>query len=238
MAALVAGASARVEIRVLSAAAVEVPAEATASAFARDTGHHVVFEFATAGQVDARLQNGASPDIVITTRERASTLIAGALAGRQSPRALGTVGMGVAVRRGAARPDLSTVESFTGALRRAASLTYPDPAAGATTGMRFAGVLDTLGLTSELRPKTVLAANGLDAIRRVAAGQVELGVTQISEILSVDPSTLAGPLPQAVQVETTYVAILWNDSNQAATAFLERLVDTSGRDRFRAAGFN
>src|SRR6187431_2912494 len=63
------------EIRVLSAAAVQVPVEEIAAAFARDTSHQVRFEFATAGEVEARVDAGARPAIVITAEERSASVV-------------------------------------------------------------------------------------------------------------------------------------------------------------------
>ena len=114
-------------------------------------------------------------------------------------RPLATVGIGVAVRRGAPKPDLSSVDGFRQSLRRAKSVAYGDPARGATTGLHFVKVLDVLGLADEIRSKTVLAANGLDVMRRVKNGEVELGVTQLSEILNIDAAALVGPLPSELQ---------------------------------------
>jgi len=225
------------EIRVLSAAAVQVPVEEIAAAFARDTSHHVRFEFATAGEVDARVNGGAHPAIVITAEERSATVVATLGLGAGQVRPLATVGIGVAARRGAAKPDLSSVDSFRQSLRRAESVAYGDPARGATTGVHFAKVLDVLGVADEIRPKSVLAANGLDVMRRVKSGEVELGVTQISEILSIDAATLVGPLPSELQKHTTYVAILIDPKNVAAADFIRRMVAEPGRASFRTAGF-
>ena len=225
------------EIRVLSAAAVQVPVEEIAAAFARDTSHQVRFEFATAGEVEARVNVGARPAIVITAEERSASVVATLGLGAGQVRPLATVGIGVAVRRGAPKPDLSSVDAFRQSLRRAESVAYGDPSRGATTGVHFAKVLDVLGVADEIRPKTMLAANGLDVMRRVKSGEIELGVTQISEILNIDAAALVGLLPSELQKYTTYAAILVDPTDVAAADFIRRLVDEPGRARFRAAGF-
>ena len=225
------------EIRVLSAAAVQVPVEEIAAAFARDTSHQVRFEFATAGEVEARVNAGARPAIVITAEERSASVVATLGLGAGQVRPLATVGIGVAVRRGAPKPDLSSVDAFRQSLRRAESVAYGDPSRGATTGVHFAKVLDVLGVADEIRPKTMLAANGLDVMRRVKSGEIELGVTQISEILNIDAAALVGLLPSELQKYTTYAAILVDPTDVAAADFIRRLVDEPGRARFRAAGF-
>ena len=153
-------------------------------------------------------------------------------------RDLGTVRIGVAARRGAARPDLSSVVRFRDALVRAESITYGDPARGATTGIHFSRIVDQLDLRGVLAGKTILAANGLDVVQKVARGEAELGFTQVSEILHVDAGTLVGPLPDALQLATTYVAWTTDRANQAARPLGEALTAKQGRERFRAAGFD
>lgn len=221
------------EIRVLSAAAVQVPAEAVAQAFTARTGASVRFEFVTAGQVDRRLEAGDLADVVITSAERAPRIAP--VVGR--PRALGTVQIGVGVRAGAPRPDLSSVDGFTRSLQQVASLAYGDPAGGSTTGIHFAKVFAALPFTGAARPRVVLGANGLDVMQRVAQGEVDWGITQVSEILHVAPSLLAGPLPDPIQLSTTYVAVVRSTRSAMAQAFVEQLTGADGAARFRAAGF-
>jgi molybdate transport system substrate-binding protein len=212
---------------------VQVPVEQVAALFKTETGGDVIFEFATAGQVEAKAKAGAAADLVITSRDRMAALDPD----ETNHRPLGTVSVGVAVRRGAARPDLSSADAFRASLGRVESIAYGNPAAGATTGVHFARVLDRLGLTGTVQSKAALAANGLDVMERVKRGDVELGITQISEILHVAPETFAGPLPDELQLRTTYVALLRARSNAAAAMFLDRLTSAQARARFRAAGF-
>ena len=233
-----AGGAAAVELRVLSAAAVQVPVTEVAEQFMRDTGHRVTFEFATAGQVDEKLSAGARPDIVISSSGRIAARTSANPADAAAVRDLGTVRIGVAARKGAPRPDLSSVVRFRAALVRAESITYGDPARGATTGIHFSRIVDQLDLRGVLAGKTILAANGLDVVQKVARGEAELGITQVSEILHVDAGTLVGPLPDALQLATTYVAWIPDPANQAARQLVEALTAKHGRERFRAAGFD
>jgi molybdate transport system substrate-binding protein len=223
------------EIKVLSAAAVQVPATEIAAEYTRATGHRVVFDFATAGQVDDKLAAGARPDVVISGSGRIAVL---ASLERTFVRDLGTVRMGVAVRKGAALPDLSSVATFRDALVRAESVAYSDPAKGATTGVHFARVVDQLDLRAALAAKTRLAPNGLRVVELVASGDAEFGITQISEILHVDASTFAGPLPDALQLATTYAAWVPDAGNAPARRFVSALTEERGRSLFRAAGFD
>ena len=226
------------ELKVLSAAAVQVPVTEAAVQFTRDTGHRVMFEFATAGQVDERLAVGSRPDIVISSSGRIAARTSGNVAEAASVRDLGTVRIGVAARKGAVRPDLSTVAKFREALVRAESVAYGDPARGATTGIHFSRIVDQLDLRAVLAPKTLLAANGLDVVQKVARGEAELGITQVSEILHVDAAAYVGQLPDALQLATTYAAWVPDLANVDARLFVDAMTNRQGRERFRAAGFD
>jgi molybdate transport system substrate-binding protein len=148
------------------------------------------------------------------------------------------VRVGVAVRKGGARPDVSSAEAFRASLLNAQSVAYGDPAKGATTGIHFAKVLERLGLADALKSKSLLAANGLEVMKLVAKGDAELGITQISEILHIQGDTLVGPLPAELQLSTTYgVALGSTDIKPAARQFIELLLSTTGSERFRHAGF-
>jgi len=224
------------ELKVLSAAAVKGPATEIAEHFTRGTGQRVVFEFITAGQVDEKLTAGARPDIVINTNARIAKRAAGSLA--PFVHDLGTVSVGVSVRAGAPRPDLRSVASFRESLLHAQSIAYTDPARGGTVGSQFAKVVDDLGLREALSRKVVFAADGLDVVRKVASGEVELGITQVSEILHIDATAYAGPLPEALHLTTTYAAWVPDSGNATARKFVEAMTSEQGRERFHEAGFD
>lgn len=225
------------EITVLSAAAVQVPVTEIAERFEKATGHHVRFEFSTAGGVENKIRGGAKPDLVINAAERLQALAAGGFVA-PGARSLGIVRMGVAVRKGGKVPDIASVAGFRGSLLAAQSIAYGDPAKGATTGIHFAGVLQRLGLQDAVRAKSKLAANGLDVMKLVASGEAEIGVTQISEILHVRGDTLVGPLPEELQLASNYSVAPVSAAPQAPAAqFAEMLLGEEGRARFRHAGF-
>jgi molybdate transport system substrate-binding protein len=233
-AALVTTAANAAEIRVLSAAAAKGPLTEIAAKFGRETGHRVVFEFTTAGQVESKLAAGARADIVVNTRAR---LAARAVNRSGVVRDLGMVRIGVAARAGSTKPDITTVEGFRAALLAAQSVAYTDPAAGGTAGTHFAGVLDRLGITDAMAAKRRLAADGLDVMRKVGSGEAELGITQVSEILLVDRATFVGPMPESLQSPTIYSAFVPESASPAARAFADALTSDAGRARFDAAGF-
>ena len=216
------------EITVLSAAAVQVPVEEVAAQFKQSTGHSVKFVFSTGGGVDAKVKAGEKFDIVINDQKRLA----------KPSHALGTVQIGVAIRMGGTRPDLSSAEAFKTSLQAAQSVAYGDPARGATTGIHFAKVLEQLGLVEAVKRKQLLAANGLEVMRLVASGQAEIGITQVSEILHIKGDSLVGPLPASLQLQTTYAAGLYGDAiSDVAKQFIHSLTSPTGRQAFAHAGF-
>jgi molybdate transport system substrate-binding protein len=224
------------DLRVLSAAAAKGPLSETAAAFERETGHHVILEFTTAGRVDSRIAGGERADLVVSSRARLDAMAAkGVRTG--AVRDLGTVHVGVAVRAGSPKPDVSTVEGFRAALLAAQSVAYTDPAAGGTAGSHFATVVERLGVADALASKRYLAADGLDVMRKIKRGEAELGITQVSEILLVDRATYVGPLPSALQQPTIYAVFIPANAESIARAFADALTSATGRARFDAAGF-
>jgi molybdate transport system substrate-binding protein len=238
LALLAQGAALAADITVLSAAAVQVPVTELAERFEQATGNHVRFEFSTAGGVENKVRGGARPDLVINAAGRLQALAAGGFVAPAAARSLGIVRMGVALRKGGKAPDLSSVDAFRASLLGAQSIAYGDPARGATTGIHFAKVLARLGIADAVKARSQLAANGLEVMKLVAAGEAEIGVTQISEILHVKGDTLVGPLPAELQLASNYAVALGSAAPQAAAAqFAELLVSEEGRARFRHAGF-
>ena len=226
------------DITLVSAAAVQDPVTELAAQFEHATGHRVRFKFSTAGGVDDLMRTGADVDIVINDQARLAKLMSDQSIPAAPVRSLGVVQIGVAVRRGGTRPDLSSAETFRAALLKAQSVAYGDPQKGATTGVHFAKILAQLGLTDAIQPIELLAPNGLAVMHMVSNGIAEIGITQISEILHIQPDTLVGPLPESLQLTTTY-AVTFGKSNAAIPVqqFVELLLSAEGRRLFSQAGF-
>jgi molybdate transport system substrate-binding protein len=110
------------------------------------------------------------------------------------------------VRKGAPKPDVSTVEAFKRAMLAAKSIGWNDPAAGAPVGIYMTSLLDRLGIAAEMRPKTTAFKQRSERFEAVARGDVEIGFNQISEILAAPGIELAGPLPAPIQSYTLFAA--------------------------------
>lgn len=132
--------------------------------------------------------------------------------------------IGVAVKEGAPKPDITTVEAFKLALLAAPSVTYIDPAAGGSSGIYLDGLLTRLGIGDQVRPKAVLMSGGYVA-ERLVSGDAALAIHQISELKAVAGVTVVGPLPAAIGSATIYTGAVaatapQPEAAQALLAFL------------------
>lgn len=227
------------ELIVFSAGAVRAIVTELSEAFRQETGHAVALSFGTVGVTRGKLASGAPVDVVIMTDTAVDDVIreGGLLAGSRAD--LARTGMGVGVRDGAPRPDISTPEAFKATLLAAKSLVYVDPAQGATSGIHFKSVLERLGIADAVRAKTQLVAGGYPA-EKVASGEAELVVHQISEIVPVKGVVMIGPLPADLQKVTVYSAGLATRSThpEAARAFVAFLTRPAFKPKFAAAGLD
>jgi molybdate transport system substrate-binding protein len=224
-------------IGVYSGGAVKAALVPAAERFTAASGTAVAIEFHPMGPLTRRLREGATPDIVVLTREVLDELEKTPLVARDTATEVGRVAIGVAVHESAPSPDISTPEAFKRTLLAARSLVYIDPERG-TSGRHFAGVLRELGIAEAMAPKTRLGEGGY-VVEPVGRGEVEIGIHQITEILPVKGVKLVGPLPAALQKETVYVGVLTPGARDPtrARAFLEFLRLPETRALFAARGF-
>jgi len=233
------GAAAAAEVRVFSAGAVRAIVTELAQAFQQETGNTVALSFGTVGVTRGKLAGAEPVDVVIMTDvaiddvAKQGSVVPGTRAD------LARTGMGLGVREGAPRPDIATAEAFKQTLLSAKSIVYVDPKQGATSGIHFASVLDRLGIAEAVRGKSQLVPGGYPA-EKVASGEAEVVVHQISEIVPVKGVTLVGPLPPDLQKVTVYSAGLAARSTapEAARAFIAFLTRPAFKAKFAAAGLD
>jgi molybdate transport system substrate-binding protein len=224
------------EVTVLTAGAFKQVVMAAAPAYKEATGNTLRVDNDTAGALARRVAGGEAFDLLILPAPVLAELAAkGLLAGAATP--LASVGVGVAVRAGVPKPDISTVAAFRQALLNAPKIAYIDPAAGGSSGIYVAGLLTRLGVADTLRSRSVLVQGGLVA-DRVADGSADLAIHQISELLPVKGVELVGPLPEEIQSYTTYAGAVGGAARQPAAArdFLNLLGGPAGLAILREKG--
>jgi molybdate transport system substrate-binding protein len=226
------------DIKVMSAGAVKPMVAALGAEFERDSGTKIDFNFGTAGALRDRIKAGEAADLVVLSESIIAGLDKLGLIAAGSIADLGRTVTGVVVRDGAPMPDISTPEAFKQALLKAKSVAYTDPKAGGSGGIFLAALLEKLGIAAEVNRNAVLGKGGVDVTISVAEGRAELGVTFISEVLPIKGVTVVGPLPGDLYNANTYTAAIHAGSaaRDTAAAFLRKLTDPKGRDRWTAAG--
>jgi molybdate transport system substrate-binding protein len=205
------------EIKLLTAGAMRAVVVALLPEFEKQTGHKVEIDNATAGTLKKRIEGGEAFDVAIVTPAVVDDLAGAGKIVAGSRIDLAKVGMGVAVKEGAAVPDIATVDAFKRLLLDAKSVAYIDPKAGGSSGIYFDKLLDRLGIGDQVRPKAKLKQGGYVA-ELVASGEAEVAIHQISEIVPVKGAVLVGPLPADVQNFTTYSAGLGAAAKDAGAA--------------------
>jgi molybdate transport system substrate-binding protein len=169
--------------------------------FETATGNKIVATIGTSAQLKARVDGNEPFDIVILTKALLDQLAAqGKVA--DSPRVpIAHAGIGVAIRKGAPKPDISTVDAFKQAMLNAKSIGFVD---NTPTGAALKAIFAKLGIADQVDSK--LKPLHIQAAVAVTNGDVEIAMTQASEILPYPGAELVGPLPADIQVNTLFAA--------------------------------
>ena len=182
------------------------------------------------GGVDAakRVQAGEVFDIVFLAEEAIDKLIAAGPLDGASKVSLAESGVALAVRAGAAQPDISSAQAVRDAVLAARSLSYSTGPSGVALARLFAD----WGIADQLKERLVTAPPGVPVGSLVASGQVDLGFQQRSELIHLPGITLLGNLPDAIQITTTFCAAIAKASShpQEARALLRFLTSAQAAD--------
>ena len=225
------------EIKVLTTGAFKQVVVALVPEFEKATGHKVVVDNGTVGQLQKRVDDGETFDVLVLSPKGIEDYIkAGKIAPGSNAR-LAKVGVGVMVKEGAPKPDVSTVDAFKKALLSAKSVGYIDPASGGSSGIYVADLLVKLGIADQIKPKAKLQKGG-HVSDLVKAGEAEIGIHQMSEIVGQPGVTLIGPLPADIQNYTVYAVGLGTGAKEAeaAKAFIKVLTGPSAAGVLKSKG--
>jgi molybdate transport system substrate-binding protein len=225
------------EIKVLTAGAFKQVVLALVPDFEKQTGHKVTVENETVGALTKRIEGGEGFDLAVLTPGAVNDLTGKGKFAAGSRTNLARVGVGVVVKDGTPKPDISSVDAFKKSLLAAKSVAYIDPAAGGSSGIYVSGLLDKLGIGAEVKAKAKLIHGGAVA-EHIAKGEAELGIHQISEILPVKGIVLVGPLPAEIQNYTVYAAGLGANAKEAdaAKALLKALSGPAAAEVLKSKG--
>jgi molybdate transport system substrate-binding protein len=225
------------ELSIISGGAVEPGVRAVVELFRKEAGADVKVRFATAPAILQRVGGGEAADVVIAPPAVIDELArAGKLDGAARA-AVGRVGVGVLVRAGAARPDVSSAEALKRALIDAKSVVYNK----ASTGLYLEKLFERLGVGAEVKAKETRYPDGASVIEHVIRGTgSEIGFGAITEIALYHDkgAQFVGPLPAAAQNYTSYAAApaATPANSEGAAAFLKYLGNPAARAAFLAKG--
>jgi molybdate transport system substrate-binding protein len=151
-------------------------------------------------------------------------------------------GIGIAVRKGAPKPDVSSPEALKRALLAAKSIAHTAPAGGGVTAAHVMGVFEKLGIAAEVTPKVKLAAGGPNGRVSVlvSSGEAEIGLQQVSELMSNPQVEVIGMLPAQLQLTTIYSAGVTTSASEAeaAKALIKALTAPSAAAIYKAKGLD
>jgi len=183
--------------------------------FERTTGRKVVVTWGSANGLLKELEAGSGGDLAILTAEAIEGLIARGKVVAGSRVDLARSGIGIAVRKGARKPDIASPDALKRALLAAKSVAHSKTG---MSGIYFPTVLERLGIADEMKSKIVMPDPGTPVGEVVADGEAELGVQQISELLPVVGIEVVGPLPPTLQKITTFSAGVLSAAKEPETA--------------------
>lgn len=226
------------DIHVMSGGAPKEVLSVLTPEFEKQTGHKVRFTYIVISAMQQKLAAGEKPDMVLMP---VPALAAQAKAGvvREAPQTrLGTVSVGLVVKEGATKPDISTLDAFKKAMLAAKSVVQANPAA-TPSGAHLAKVWEQLGIADAMKPK-VTFANALDGgVAAISKGEAEIGLYPLSEVISEKGVSVVGLIPADVQLNTIYAGgvLASNAAPDPAQAFIKFLADPANAKHWKDAGF-
>lgn len=225
------------EIKVLSAGGIRPPLEELVSQFERATGHKVAIKFVGGAVMKQEVEAGAASDVVIAEATVLDEFIKAGKVAAATRAEIARAGVGVAVRAGAAKPDIASVEAFRGTLLKAKSVAFSKEG---MAGLHFLGVLERLGISKEMQPKlipTVAADPSRGTQTLVARGEAELGVAAIATLFAPGID-LVGPIPAELQRYIQFAAGIGAGAKepQAAAALIKFLTAPAAGSVLKAKG--
>jgi molybdate transport system substrate-binding protein len=236
-----AGAAPAAEINAFISTAIKTVTDELLPPFERQNGHTIRASYAPSGALVPRFERGEPVDVFLTDSPAIDALIRQGkiVAGRID---LARTGIGIAVRKGAPRPDVSTPEALRRALLAARAVGHAAPAGGSITAGHIMRMFETLGIAAEITPKVKLAAGGPQGRVSVlvSSGEAEIGLQQVSELLSNPDVEVIGMLPPELQLTTIYSAGVTASAREgeAAQALIKALTAPSAAPIWKAKGLD
>jgi molybdate transport system substrate-binding protein len=227
------------EIRLMSPGAVSTSLDELIPQFEKSSGHQVTVGYSPALALVDRLKKGEPTDVAIVGDAAADEFARLGLFVTGSKAVIAKVGVGVFVRRGDPKPDVSTPEAFMRSVMNAKAISYSDPKLGGTAANYVGQLLGSLDITGSIGSKTKLTPPSKPLRDFVAGGGADFGLNQITEIVADARLELVGPLPAAYQYYTLYAAGVMTKSQHpdVGTALIAFLASPAASAVMKSKGF-
>ncbi len=202
-------------------------------------GHKLSLVFLPSGMIEKRVSAGEQGDAIVSTADSLERLTRDGKVVAGTSTQVARSAIGISVRKGAPKPDISTPEALKRALLSAKAVAYSDPAGGGASGIHFAKVLQRLGIADQVNAKAKLG-RGVPNAEAVARGEADLAVQQIPELMPVAGTELLGPLPGELQNITVFsAAVLGNSKHRKAVdALIEFLTSPDAAAVLKSRSFD
>jgi molybdate transport system substrate-binding protein len=227
------------DIKLVSPGAVSSSLKEVIPQFETSSGHKVTVAYSPALALAEKIKAGETADVAILGEPAADELqkLGRLVAG--SKVVIARVGVGVFVRRGDPKPDISTVDAFKSAVAKAKAIAYSDPTLGGTAANYVGGLMASFDGNGSIKAKTKLTPPSKPLADFVVSGGADFGLTQITEIFADDRLEYVGPLPGPIQSYTVYAASLVGASpnRDAGKSLIDFLASPAASGIMRSKGF-
>jgi molybdate transport system substrate-binding protein len=203
------------ELTVYSSIGVRSAAEQLFRKFEDERSCRLIVTWGTAPMLVKRIEAGENADVLILSRAGIDALNKQGKIAPGSDMTLAGSGVAIAVKAGAAKPDISTREALKATLLKAKSIAYSEPAAGGASGVYFAKLIEHMGIAEQMKPKTKYPPAGGFSAELLLTGEAELAVQQKPELLHVAGTAIVGLLPGELNMVTEFAAAITAGSNNA-----------------------
>ena len=231
-----------IDIKVLSTTAMKMVFEELSPAFERATGNRLDVMLGPSLRLEKQIGEGEVADVAIVSANGVRDLVDQGRLVDGSAVEIATSAIGVAVPKGAPKPDLSTAEGFKRAMLAAKSIACSRPVGGGQSGVHLAQVFADLGIAEQMQAKAKYGVGGAAGLAGLVLlrGEADIGIQQMAELMAVDGIDVVGPLPAEIQMVTPFVAAIPTNAAHAAAgraviAFLttpdaKRVIKAKGLD--------
>lgn len=227
------------DIKLVSPGAVSTSLDVLVPQFEQSSGHKVTVGYSPALALADRLKQGKVTDVAIVGEPAAEELIKLGLFVADSKTVVAKVGVGVFVRKGDTKPDISSRDAFVRSVMNAKTISYSDPKLGGTAANYVGRLMAELDVTGSIGPKTKLTPPSKPLRDFIAGGGADFGLNQITEIVADPRLELVGPLPAELQYYTLYAAGVMAASRHqdAGKALIGFLASPAASVVMRSKGF-